>query len=378
VLFDLTDAGPDYQLAWPRALFVDELRAIMARGGDAELLLEEAFVGESPRQDLRRLGWRELGLAAPGWTGGDDEAPDPGEFLRLLLKDAALLRQYRPPQPYWIDRHGERAIRTSASEPLRVRDEWTNLIDDLLNRGYLDKAAPGPCVDDQGAPEQGRLLNHALERRLTVDGVWPLHPQEWDNDTFYSLIEIFHDLIARPRSRHYHDFADCGFHYSDFAYQPGQRLYRWKVNALLNRHGIDLLLADSGEDVGRLVHAPTDPRQDLVEKTLTTTDQPSRDTVEHAVALYRARTANRESKRNACRALADVLEERRNLLKAELLSKDEGALFQIANQFAIRHRNAQQRAEYDDAYLDWLFWWYLGTVELTNRLLARPSNNDRT
>ncbi len=26
---------------------------------------------------------------------------------------------------------------------------------------------------------------------------------------------------------------------------------------------------------------------------------------------------------------------------------------------------------YDEAFLDWIFWWYLGTVELTNRLINR-------
>ncbi len=48
-----------------------------------------------------------------------------------------------------------------------------------------------------------------------------------------------------------------------------------------------------------------------------------------------------------------------------------GALFHIANKFAIRHQNEQQLADYDPAFLDWVFWWYLGTVELTNRIIIR-------
>jgi hypothetical protein len=61
-----------------------------------------------------------------------------------------------------------------------------------------------------------------------------------------------------------------------------------------------------------------------------------------------------------------TLEERRGLLKAEVLTKDEGARFQIANGFAIRHQLADQRGDYDRAVLDWLFGGYLGTVELTS------------
>jgi hypothetical protein len=60
-------------------------------------------------------------------------------------------------------------------------------------------------------------------------------------------------------------------------------------------------------------------------------------------------------------------------LKTELVSNDEGALFQIANGFAVRHRKDNQRTDYDPVFLDWLFWWYLATIELTDRILARQA-----
>ena len=53
------------------------------------------------------------------------------------------------------------------------------------------------------------------------------------------------------------------------------------------------------------------------------------------------------------------------------MRKDEGVLFDIANNFAIRHRRDDQRADYDPAFLDWVFWWYLATIELTDCILAR-------
>jgi len=28
-------------------------------------------------------------------------------------------------------------------------------------------------------------------------------------------------------------------------------------------------------------------------------------------------------------------------------------------------------SECDPAFLDWIFWWYLGTVKLTNRIISR-------
>jgi hypothetical protein len=111
----------------------------------------------------------------------------------------------------------------------------------------------------------------------------------------------------------------------------------------------------------------------MTERALATPDAAERDEVAHAVALFRGRGATREDKRSAVVALARVLEHRRALLKDALFSKDEGALFGIANAFDLRHHNAEQRGDYDEAFLDWVFWWYLGTVELTTRLLARPA-----
>ncbi len=61
-------------------------------------------------------------------------------------------------------------------------------------------------------------------------------------------------------------------------------------------------------------------------------------------------------------------------MKEELLKQDEGALFNIANNFQIRHLNEAQKRDYDPVFLDWVFWLNLATVELTDRLLARQGN----
>ncbi|MGW1616541.1 hypothetical protein ACWCQZ_45340 [Streptomyces sp. NPDC002285] len=42
-----------------------------------------------------------------------------------------------------------------------------------------------------------------------------------------------------------------------------------------------------------------------------------------------------------------------------------GALFEIANRYDLR-----QRGDYGEPFLDWIFWWYLATVELANRITA--------
>jgi len=203
-----------------------------------------------------------------------------------------------------------------------------------------------------------------------VDGLWPLRYQDWDSDTFYGLVEVVHDLLARPRHREQHAGDGCSGHYSNFAQTPAQVLYRWAVDQLLDRYGVGLRLAADGEDKGRLVHAAGDDRDELVEQALQTPHPGDRNALRHAIALFRSRAADRETKRSAVLALHRVLEDRRTQIKTELMSKDAGALFQIANEFDLRHSGQRQGTDYEDAYLDWVFWWYLATMELTDRIVA--------
>lgn len=53
------------------------------------------------------------------------------------------------------------------------------------------------------------------------------------------------------------------------------------------------------------------------------------------------------------------------------LARRGGALFQLANEFGVRHQNANQRTDYDEQlYLEWIFYWYLATINLTDRIIS--------
>jgi hypothetical protein len=162
---------------------------------------------------------------------------------------------------------------------------------------------------------------------------------------------------------------------SGFATETGRLVYRYRVNAALAGAHVLLRLADYGEDVGRLVHTVGDDRVELVTRVLASPQPEEARVVAHALALFRSRTASVDEKRSAIVALARVLEDRRALLRAELFRADEGALFRIANEFDLRHSRAGQQGDYDPVFLDWVFWWYLATIELTDRLIARQESN---
>lgn len=369
-MLNIKDLGEEYELEWPVPLFREEAKAIAGAPKTnftefAELLLREAFVEAAPAEEFRRRAiW-----------GNWEPAPLPEgtaeQFFVDLVRGAHELPTIAAASPYWLQKklpstRVERSPRTS------FREDWLKLVADLIAEGYFSLAAGETCVDDLSEVAVFDRLSRQIERRTGIPDMWPLPPGEQGaEDLLLTLVEVLHDLAARPRSRTFHEYSQCGWHHADQARKPGQAVYRWKVNELLQRHRHDLRLAEEGEDTGRLVWHFTDPRAELIVEVIKSDDAPTKATTEHAIALFRKRGATKEDKRSACAALALVLEDRRKMLKTSLIKKDEGMLFQIANEFDVRHRDGKQYDDLGDEFQDWVFWTYLATVELTNRLISR-------
>lgn len=363
-MLDLTD----YELVWPSELFAAETRRILARPkldqDHLDLLMREAFRDDNVAQDLAACRPRTSAFGADSTYTASMV-----DVANELADRAAEIRQYTIPRAYWPHRHGRQAPEVPLDR-LTLHGRFADLIGNFDRDGYLAQAFPPPCVD---ADDSEVDVSLELERRLGFADLWPLQPLTWDDDVFYALIEVYHDFVSRPRDRWFHSHANCGWHYRDFATTTGRELYRWRVNRLLEQARLSYRLAADGEDMGRLVETFDAARTALLVDSAASSPSDVAARVRHSVALFRSRTTTDEAKRSALVTLAGVLEERRQVIRDEMTSADEGALFQIANKFAIRHRNAQQQADYDSVFLDWIFWWYLSTVELTNRIIYRQA-----
>ena len=352
----------DYELRWPRQLLMRELTAIGRSSKEqVERLLEDAFLGDTPIQDYHRS------TSSPSWSTGASLRFD---FLDELLAAGPQLREHQAPSPYWSARHG-----TAGAPPQRsmaqLRTDFARLITTLVADGYFDRALPKVCVDDHDGVEADPSV--VLAERLGVPDLWPLNPDTWDEDTFYDLIEVFHDLAARPRTRRWHSWNQCGWHHTDYATDIGRALYRHRINDLLASGRLELRLAEDGASIGRLVRVVDDNRNELVTRALSAPAAQGGDRVHHAVERFRSRAATSEDKRSAIVVLAGVLEQRLPVIKTSphLTSKDEADLFNIANNFALRHQDIKQKRDYDPVFLDWMYWWFLAALEVTNHVLAR-------
>ncbi|WP_406436616.1 hypothetical protein [Streptomyces sp. NBC_01613] len=365
----------NYELLWPTTLFVSEGERLFRSSNSswedrATWLITEALAGTTAVADFEDLPSHSAPTddpwtsTTPGW--GRRTGMDKREWFTELVGRAAELRHAAAPRPYWPQRRGS-GLSHDGSTPRDARRDFERIMGEFTDNGYLAEVFGEECVDDHSElPDVSEVVN----RRLGIPDLWPFAPDTWDEDTFFGLIEVFHDLVSRPRMRRFHSYGGCGWHHSEFHNGPARVLYRWKVNELLREAGIEYELAAEGEDLGRLVAVTDDARSVLVHRALNDSAPGITTRIRHAIALFRARDTSAESKQSAIVTLAGILEERRVLIKEQIGKLDEGALFEIANRYDLRHRRADQRGEYDEAFLDWIFWWYLATVELTTRLIA--------
>lgn len=364
----IDDLGPEYKLSWPADLFWDEANEILRltpseinRRG--RILLVEAFEDEAVAREFMGLGQS----TAPSYMSNSMTQQ---QLLFFLMEHADQLHNRAMGSSFWLQRKGL-GVPAKDTNEVSLHDEIVNTAEELVGKGYFDKFAPRSCEHEPPTfrGSQSEQLDAAIERALGVSGFWyDRRNSEWDLDYLLTFVEVLHDLCSRPTDWDYCD--DCGPHFKRFSMLRGQGVYRWKINKVLTKHGTGLELSDSGENKGRLVHVFEDSRAELVDLVVSEGQEENAQSVAHAVSLFERRGATRDAKRSACVALARILEDRRKLIKMELLRQDEGLLFEMANKFDLRHRGKDQHAEYGEEFLDWIYWIYLATVELTDRILA--------
>jgi hypothetical protein len=357
---------PEYALTWPKALFEWEAQRVIGVSDERVAssishLLVEAYHDRDVAIRFRDDTGASFGAYASGTVPMAARA-----WLFTLLEDKARLRPYVPPR-YWAERNGH-VTAALASPSHALPDDVVSLIDRLQDQGYFPNLMPRECPD---SPTDYDWVAQSIKEATHMEVRWP--PPEADVDLMkelmtFTLIEFFHDHAQRPRWASIHDYAECGPHYHDPDRAAGGAVYRWRTNELLERHDVPLRLGNKGVERGRLVRHFGAGLDALAEAQVADGAAAPTATAE-AVRMYRERDASLPQKRSALNLLAGELERRRQAVKA-LLKKDEAALFDIANNYAIRHQRDGQREDYGLDYLDWIFWNFLATVDLMNRVQA--------
>lgn len=245
------------------------------------------------------------------------------------------------------------------------------------DEGYFQQALGYQCVDAGFVSGNlGRSIEGALLLTLRKQGLTPIRERiaQYSEDDLFDVIEFLFDHCSKPLDRHFHGYDDCGWHTNPtnpdaFDQQAGRAEFRDKIGELLETYESGYELSADGE-----VLALGDPGL----APLHTASLPTADTdnvagrVAAAQVKFRRHRSTESEPHDAIRDLADVLEFLRPQLDGVLTKKDDAALFSIANNFAIRHHNAQQHGTYDKAiWYSWIFYFYLATIHAAVRLIGK-------
>jgi hypothetical protein len=238
--------------------------------------------------------------------------------------------------------------------------------------GYFNEAFGFGCAD--GGYIDGKVRDIELEMLLTVrkKDLWPIDTAgaHYSEDDFFDVIEFLFQHVSKPIDGYYHSWNECGTHWETFNQAEGRIEFRDKVNEVLVQYEKPFDLSSNG---GVLLK-PEAGFEPIFEADIPSNDSNVVTRINAAVLCYRRHGSTLDDRRQAVRELADVLEYLRPKVKVLLTSRDERDLFNIANNFGVRHHNDKQKTTYDTAlWLSWMFYFYLATIHVVLRKIQHHS-----
>lgn len=241
----------------------------------------------------------------------------------------------------------------------------------FAEKGYFNEAFGYWCMDAEDVPGTvGSDVGTYVAFKLRRTNLWPIKENiaSYSEANLFDMIEFLHDHVSKPTDGHYHSWNDCGMHWTKFDQPVGQAELRDTLNPLLECYGAGFALNVHGEIIGIAPAGLTH----LLNAKPPTKEQTALSRIASAVAGFRRGGSTIEDRRQAVRDLADVLELLRPQIKTALLRSDEKDLFNLANNFGIRHLNDAQKRDYDPAvWLSWMFYYYLATIYACLHLIER-------
>jgi hypothetical protein len=272
---------------------------------------------------------------------------------------------------YWSQRKGLTAKFDLSTLTIAIK----SIFCDFFDKGYFQEYYGYDCVDvGYVYGKAGIDISNFIFRKIRRQIIWPLEFDSFDEDTLFDIIELLHDTISFPVEGYFHQYAGCGYHYSSFDILKGQDEYRKEVNEIivdykssyiLNSEGIIQHLLTSGLNELTMAKIPSEIGE----------DKKIDNKIERAVAKYRDRHSTFLDRKEAIRELADVLEYLKSTLKDNMTTDDEKELlkiqkdlFNIANNFQIRHNNESQKDNYSLSWMSWIFYLYLSSIHLLLRI----------
>ncbi|ELL0578875.1 hypothetical protein Q6U58_003736 [Vibrio cholerae] len=251
-------------------------------------------------------------------------------------------------------------------------DLFLRVYNQLESEGYFTQAFGFWCIDNDHV--EGLVKGVELEMLLSIrkKNLWQLsqYAQSYTEDDFLDVIEFLYQHVSKPIDGTMHSYGGCGMHWETFNKKDGQSVFIEKINTVLghykNKYELDAC--------GQVLSKPEKGFEQIFKADVPSDDNNIVDRINAATTQFRRHGSTIDDRRQAVRDLADVLEYLKPKVKQLLSNKDEQDLFNIANNFGVRHHNDKQKTSYDSAiWLSWMFYFYLSTIHVVLRKIGHDS-----
>ena len=255
-----------------------------------------------------------------------------------------------------------------------LKELFQRVYENLSEAGYFDEDFGFWCVDADHIP--GKVTDVKLEIFLKIrkKNLWPIPEfiERYSEDDFFDIIEFLYRHVSKPIDGNYHGWNNCGMHWETFNKAEGQKEFKEKINEILGMYRGEYELSEKGEILAK----PDIGFEKIFEADIPSTEKSVTERIDSAIRHYRRHGSTLDNRRQAVRDLADVLEYLRPKAKSILTKQDEKDLFNLANNFGIRHHNEKQKTNYDIAlWLSWMFYYYLATIHVLLRKIEHEKLN---
>ncbi|MEG3957014.1 hypothetical protein [Microcoleus sp. herbarium2] len=265
---------------------------------------------------------------------------------------------------YYSHRTGKNPEAIHLELPMFVKLFKTLYLDFLKNDYFYAKygAVPGKLGAD---------IESQMFLAIRKSDLFPVEEKcnNYSEDDLFDVIEFLYDCV----SKHTHGYNKYLDEYEDYyETSAGKQEFRERINHLLCDYREGYELSENGE----ILELPEQGLEDLVLEKLPPYDPKNvEQRVESAILKFRRSRSSLDGKYDAIRDLFAVLEFLRAHIKTVGLNQAESDLFNIANNYSIRHHKDGQKQDYDKAiWYNWMFYYSLATIHACVRLIKKDES----
>lgn len=238
-------------------------------------------------------------------------------------------------------------------------ERFSAMIKDFAGKDYFKEKLKvyGRSVDSD-------YINNKSKSHIGIS-IYPFNEWKEENqkaNLVFDTIEFLYKFISKPGEWGYvSDHTGWNTEdYLNYDETEGKREFREEINILLKAfdQGYELQLDGKTLFIG-------DETVNFIDTEFPEYNENNIDNAIHlAIKWWKNRNQTLEDKKQAILKLAGVLEylKKDGTLLKVLEKKDSRDLYNIANNFGLRHHNPDQKTDFDkNIWYDWIFQYYLNT-----------------